>query len=122
DATGDVLHVAADELAEHGDLVDERDLRRQEAVRGVLDQLRRLDVGDDEGNLQRVQRRVDLLHQLDRFRIRGADDDAVGTHEVLDRRAFAEELRVRHDGSGMAGGGLGDDALYRPPRAGTRRR
>src|SRR5205823_7684607 len=31
--------------------------------------------------------------------------------------AFAEELGVRHDGSAMAGAGLGEDALDRPPGA-----
>ena len=46
---GDVLHVGAHPLAQARDLVDEGDLQREEAVRGVLDQLGRLDVGDDEG-------------------------------------------------------------------------
>ena len=34
----------------------------------------------------------------DRARVVGADDDAVGPHEVLDRRAFLQELRVRDHG------------------------
>ena len=96
-AARDVLHVRADALADLRDLVDERDLRGQEAVRRVLDQLRRLDVGDDERDLERVQRRVDLLHQLDRLVVGGADDDAVRLHEVLDGRAFAQELGIRDD-------------------------
>ena len=43
DALGDVLHVGADLLAQIGDLVDEGDLGREEAVGGVFRQLGRLD-------------------------------------------------------------------------------
>ena len=35
------------------------------------------------------------MQQLGRARVVGADDDAVGLHEVLDRRAFLQELGVR---------------------------
>ncbi len=41
-------------------------------------------------------------------------DDAVGPHEVLDRGAFLQEFRIRHDGKrqrGAAGGKLGGDRL-----------
>ena len=38
-----LLHVGADPLAQVGDLVDEGDLGREEAVGGVLDQLGRLE-------------------------------------------------------------------------------
>src|SRR4029077_17444126 len=41
----DLDHVRAGLLADVGDLVDERDLRRQERVRGELDHLRAGDVG-----------------------------------------------------------------------------
>jgi hypothetical protein len=114
DAAGDVLHVGAELLTEDGDLVDERDLRGQEAVRRVLDQLGRLDVRDDEGDLQRVERRVDLLHQLDRFVVGGADDHAVRLHEVFDRGAFAEGLLddlFDHAAGADRNGRLGDDQL-----------
>ena len=29
--------------------------------------------------------------------VAAADDDAVGTHEIVDRRALAQKLRVRDD-------------------------
>src|SRR5262249_45730587 len=48
---GDRLDVAADDVADIRDLVDERDLRRQERVGRVLDQLRGPNVGDDEAGL-----------------------------------------------------------------------
>ena len=41
----DALDVGADELADVGDLVDERDARHQECVRGELDHLGGVDVG-----------------------------------------------------------------------------
>jgi hypothetical protein len=44
-----------------------------------------------------LEGRVELAHQLDRPRLLGADDDAVGTHEVLHRGALLEELRVGDD-------------------------
>ena len=116
-ADGHVVHVRADLLADDGDLVDERDLRGQEAVRGVLDQLRRLDVRDDERDLQRVQRRVDLLHQLRRFGVGRADDDAVGLHEVFDGRAFAQELGVGDDRGLVARAVRVDDLLDHPAGA-----
>ena len=47
-----------------------------------------------------VERRVELLRMHARCArvVVGADDDAVRPHEVVDRRAFLQELRVRHDG------------------------
>ncbi len=39
----------------------------------------------------------------------GADDDAIGTHEVADRRTFAQEFGVRHDIEIRIGPGLADD-------------
>ncbi len=40
---------------------------------------------------------VERLEQLGGARIVGADDDPVRLHEVRDRRAFLEELGIRHD-------------------------
>jgi hypothetical protein len=42
----------------------------------------------------RLKGLVERLQQLGGARVVGADDDAVGLHEVLDRRALLEELRV----------------------------
>ena len=45
-----------------------------------------------------VERRVERRAAAPRSRaLVGADDDAVGPHEVVDRRAFLEELGVRDD-------------------------
>ena len=90
-AARDLDDVGAGLLADVRDLVDERDLRRQERVGGELDHLRAGDVGAHE---RRLQRRVELDDRVARPAAVVADDDAVGVHEVLDRRALLEELRA----------------------------
>jgi len=54
------LHVGAQGFAQLGHLVDERDLRRQEGVRRVLDHLRRDHTGDQDRSLDQVQRAVQV--------------------------------------------------------------
>ena len=93
----DGVHVRAHELAKPRDLVDERDLDRQKAVRRVLDQLRGSDVRDHERRFREEERAVDLRHDLDRAGVGSADHDAVGAQEVGDRRAFPEKLGVGDD-------------------------
>ena len=77
----DLDDVGAGLLADVGDLVDERDLGRQEGVGGELDHLGAGDVGAHE---RRVQRRVELDDRVARPVAVVADDDAVGVQEVLD--------------------------------------
>ena len=56
-ADRDFAHVGVDRLAQVRDRVDERDLRREERVRRVLDHLRRRGVGDEH---RRVHAAVEL--------------------------------------------------------------
>ncbi len=58
------------------------------------------------GIVEAVERRVDLLHQRDRLVVGRADDDPVGLHEVLDRRALAEKLGIGDDRHQIAFAGL----------------
>ena len=90
-ARGHDAHVGADLLADVGDLVDERDLGRQEGVGGVLDHLgaghggahdRGVDAGVERGDAVAVGIVV------------GADHDAVGVQHVVERGALAQELGV----------------------------
>ena len=88
-ALRDLEHVGAGLLADVGDLVDERDLGGQEGVGRELDHLGARDVGADE-------RGVERLVQLDDG-VAGpvavvADDHAIWLEEILQRRAFLEEL------------------------------
>ena len=98
DAARHFLHVGADSFAEIGDLVDEGDLHREEAVGGVLDQLRRAALGEEDRRLVQEERTIKLVHDIARALVIGAaDDDAVGALEVVDRRAFAQKFGVRDD-------------------------
>ena len=108
DAFSDLFDVGAGSFADVGHGVDVGNLEREERVRGVLDQLGRVDVGDENGSDERL---VNLLHVGQRALVVGTDDDAVGVEEVIDGAAFAEEFGVRHDAELDAGRGVAADGL-----------
>ena len=60
DAARHFLHVGAESLAQVGDLVDEGDLRRQEGVRRILDQLGGAPAGVEDRRLIEIERPVEL--------------------------------------------------------------
>ena len=91
DAVRHHLHVRARRLADCGDCVDVADLHGKERVRRVLDQFRRVHIGDEDRCLEGL---VDALHQVRRLVGGTADHDAVGVHQIRHRAALAEELRV----------------------------
>ena len=101
DAVGHFFHVRAARFADRGDGVDVGNLQREEGIGGVLDQLRAVDVGDED---RRHERLVDLLHQVDRALALRADDDAVGIHQSRRRRSLR--------------GGTPDCSRHRTPRRG----
>ena len=84
--------VGSGRFADVGDLVDERDSRRQEGIRCQLDHLGRGDIGPDDLG---VERRVQRGDPLDRVVAVSADHDPVRLHEVADGRSLGEELRIR---------------------------
>ena len=98
DAARDLLHVGADLFAQIGDLVDEGDLGGEEGVGRVFDQLGGAPVGEHDRRAVEIERPVELGHHLARALVLGADHDAVGTLEVLDGGAFAQEFRIRDHG------------------------
>src|SRR5581483_9821196 len=109
-AIGDFLHIGTRRLTEDGDGVNIGNLQRQKRVGGVLDQFRRIDVGNDQ---RRLEGCISLLQGGNRALRTHADDDAVGLHQVLDGEAFAQELRVAYDiefdfGFAIALDGFGD--------------
>ncbi len=112
DAPGDVLHVRPHMLAEIRDLVDERDLGRQERIGRVLGQLGGPPGHGQDRRLVEIERAVNLVHDALCPRFVRADDDAVGALEVGDRRAFAQEFRVGHDRELRIRTGFADDALH----------
>ncbi len=94
-AEGDVLDVGAHRLAHRRHRVDEGDLGGEEGVGGVLDRLGGGRIGDDHRSGDAEVQRLDSNR---RGLVLGSDDDAIRVEEVVDGRALAEELRVRHDG------------------------
>jgi hypothetical protein len=115
-AAGDLDHVGTGLLAHVRDLVDERDLRRQEGVGGQLDHLGRLDVRADDRGVERAVERLD--------RVAGpvavvADHDAVRLEEVPHGGALLEELGAGDVAEALAlVGEPALDALPRPHRDG----
>ncbi len=95
DARDDVEDIGADDFADLRDLVHERDLGREKTVGGVLDHLGRAYVGDDD--LRIVERRVEIAHRPLDVGIGDAEDDAIGLHEIADRRPLAQKLGVTDD-------------------------
>ena len=106
-AARDLDHIRAGLLANVCDLVDERDLRRQERVGGELDHLRAGHVGTHERRLQRLVQRD---HGVAGPAAVVSDDDTVGMQEVLDGRALLEELGAGDVGEALLAL-LAEDAL-----------
>ena len=89
----DLHDIRTGHLADVRDLVDEADPRREESIGGELDHLRR---GDVRPHKRRLELLVEGGHPFSVRLGERADHDAIRAHEVLDGRAFGQELRVRH--------------------------
>ena len=87
-------HVCIDRLAEIGNFVDEGDLRRQEAIRGVFHQFRTAPRNGKKRRAALGERSIDPGEHLARPLVIGSDDDTVRRHEVADRTAFPQKLRI----------------------------
>jgi acyl carrier protein len=94
DAAPHHLDVGAELLGQVGQLVHEADPGGEHRVGGVLGELGAAHVGDDQALAVALEGRVERAHQQDGLVVVGAHDDAVGLHEVLDRRAFLQEFGV----------------------------
>ena len=77
DSLADVLDVGAELVGEIGELVHERDPRREHRVRRVLRELGRAHVHHEQPLVVALERRVDRAHHGDRALVVGADHDAV---------------------------------------------
>src|SRR5262249_34710782 len=80
-----------------GDLIDKGDLGRKECIGGVLGQLRSSPTGKDDRRLVEIERSVKLSHNLFSTFVLDADHNSIRMLEILDRCAFAQELRVGDD-------------------------
>src|SRR6201999_597466 len=96
DANPYLFDVGADPLGDLGKFVHETDLGGQHRVGGILGQLGGTDIHDHQAVVLTRVGLVQCPHQLGGTRVVGADDDAVGAHEVLQRRTFLEKFRIGH--------------------------
>ncbi len=105
------VDVGADLLAQIGDLVDEGDLGGEEGVGGVFDKLGGAPVDIEDRRRVEIKRPIELRDHGARAHVVGADDDAVGMLEILDRGALAQEFRIRHHLDVGVGARVAQDAL-----------
>ena len=119
---GELRDIRPGDLGDLSHRVDERDLRREEGVRGDLDELGCREVGHDEGDTGRddvgihpAQRRVRDVRTV-RLR-RKAENQAIGREGILDGPSLAQELGVPRQHGPRAGVGDGSGKL----RSGTHR-
>ena len=87
-------------FAQLGDLIHEADPRRQHRVGRVLGQLGRRDVHEDQRVAGSHEWLVELLEYRPHPIVLDPTHDSIGTHEVVNRRAFLQELRVGADVEG----------------------
>ena len=95
------LDVGTQTAGQIGDLVHERYPRSEHRVRCVLGELGRADVHHEHAFVASLERRIYGAHRPDGARVAAADNDAIRPHEILDRGAFLQEFRIRHDGKRM---------------------
>ena len=88
DADTDIFDIGADLFTDIGDLVHEGDLGGQHAVGGVFGHFGAANAHDDHFVAAAGKGGVKSFQQLSGADVVGADDDAVGLHEVADGIAF----------------------------------
>ena len=113
----DVENIGAETLAQVGDFVDEGDFHRQEYVGRIFDHLRTAARRINDPPAVAFDWPVDLPHHLARAVVLDPDDHSVGPLEVLDRRALAQEFRIRNHRERILRRVLGDDPLDLVARA-----
>ena len=111
DAARHILHIAADLLADVRHLVDEGDLGGQEGIGGIFDQLAGFAAGEHDRGLVEIERPVDFTHHRAGLLGIAAHHHPVRTAKILQRRAFAQKLRIGSHVELGIGTLLADDLL-----------
>ena len=91
-----MLLVGADLVAQSRNFVHERDTGGEHRVGGVLGHFARAHIDVDHLLGAADKRRVELIHDVAGTFGARADHHAIGVDEVFDRRAFFEEVGIRH--------------------------
>ena len=85
--------------------------RARKALAAYFASSAELAADEHDGGVAQRERLVEAPHEVARALVVGADQHAVGVHEVLDRRALAQELRVGADGEVAVGAQRAQAAL-----------
>jgi hypothetical protein len=86
--------IAADLLAQIGELVDEGKSHCQIAIGGIFDELGRFEICEDQRCPFRRYRLIDLAQGLLGAIRFDAHDDTIGLEEIIDGRTLAQEFRI----------------------------
>ena len=89
------VHIGPNLLTQLRDLVHERNARGEHGVGGVFRDLGGGYIGEDERVAGADERSVQFGQHLGRFVGVDPHHDAVGFHEIVDRRPLLEKLRIR---------------------------
>src|SRR5690606_25992736 len=100
---------------EVGHLVHEGDAGGKHGVGGVLGHLRVPGPHEDEAVAGAQVGGIELRHAFPGALAVGANDDAIGPHEVLDRRPLLEEFRVAYHIEGDVDAAPGQLVGHRRP-------
>src|SRR5258708_14678647 len=89
------MDVATDLLANICNLIDERNLRGQEGIRGVLNQFRTFNRSNNKRSFDQVKRTIEIAHNSDCVLISTPNHDPIRPHEVTARGPLEQECRIR---------------------------
>ena len=101
DAPADVVHIGPQHIGQIGHFIHERDACGQHGVGGVFGQLGTAHIHPHGAGMVAVEAGIQITHHaaaagMVRPLIH-AHHNAVGSHEIVNRRPFFEELRIGHD-------------------------
>ena len=93
-SSGDVVNIAADPFTKVGDFVDEGNLGREKGIGCVLGEFGGFERSDHKWSFNQVKRPIKVAHDRNRFFVRTSNHHTIGSHEIVDGRALAQELGI----------------------------
>src|SRR5262245_25589891 len=90
DTTRDVVDITTNPLAEICNLVDKRNLGGEKCIGGIFGEFSCLERSNHKRSFDQVKRSIKILHDGDRFLIAAANNNAIRSHEVINRSTFPQ--------------------------------
>ncbi|OAV72419.1 hypothetical protein Barb7_03110 [Bacteroidales bacterium Barb7] len=88
------IHIGTGQFAKVGYVIHKTDTGRQHGIRRIFRHLGGRNIHENNTEVVQQERTVEAAHQLLRLFGFHTDHHSVGTHKVLNRRPFFEELRI----------------------------